>query len=99
MSIGVFDSGIGGITVFDEILNADNYNEAGKRVSDNVPDFKKESFIYMADQANMPYSNYVERVLLEQVAVLQIFSCYFYVFVATKKPSTKWLIFSVLKKY
>lgn len=60
LPIGVFDSGIGGISVFDEILNADNYNEAGERVSDSVPDFKEESFIYMADQANMPYSNYVE---------------------------------------
>ncbi|MDY6800191.1 MAG: hypothetical protein SVU94_03095, partial [Bacteroidota bacterium] len=37
------------------------------------------------------------RVLLEQVAVLQIFSCYFYVFVATKKLSIKWLKYSVLK--
>jgi glutamate racemase len=26
--------------------------------SDGIPDFEKEYFIYLADQANMPYGNY-----------------------------------------
>lgn len=60
LPIGVFDSGIGGLSVFDAILNADNFDNYNKRISDSVRDFKYESFIYLADQANMPYSNYVE---------------------------------------
>ena len=60
LPIGVFDSGIGGLSVFDVILNADNFNKNNERKSDRVLDFKNESFIYLADQANMPYSNYVE---------------------------------------
>jgi glutamate racemase len=60
LAIGVFDSGIGGLTVFDAIINADFFNEAGEKQSDGKKDFKHEQFIYFADQANMPYSNYVE---------------------------------------
>jgi len=69
LPIGVFDSGIGGISVFDIIINADNFNAKDERFSDKVPDFGNESFIYFADQANMPYSNYVEtgnKELLEE---------------------------------
>ncbi len=60
LPIGIFDSGIGGLTVFDAIINSDNFNSLNNRESDGVKDFSKESFIYLADQANMPYSNYVE---------------------------------------
>ena len=59
-SIGIFDSGIGGLTVFDAIVNADFFNPAGDKQPDGILDFRNEQFIYFADQANMPYSNYVE---------------------------------------
>ncbi|MEO6684045.1 MAG: hypothetical protein ABIN48_14580 [Ginsengibacter sp.] len=59
LPIGVFDSGTGGLTVLEAILNFDkNNNQSGKSGSDNIPDFKNEQFIYLADQANMPYGNY-----------------------------------------
>jgi len=60
LAIGVFDSGIGGLTVFDAIVNADFYNSANENRPDGIKDFEQEQFIYLADQANMPYSNYVE---------------------------------------
>lgn len=42
--IGIFDSGTGGLTVLEALLASHH--------------FDKESFIYLADQANMPYGNY-----------------------------------------
>ncbi|MSP69993.1 MAG: Asp/Glu/hydantoin racemase [Bacteroidetes bacterium] len=61
LPIGVFDSGIGGLTVMDAIINYDkNNNQTHLSGSDNSPDFEKESFIYFGDQANMPYGNYSE---------------------------------------
>ncbi len=59
-AIGVFDSGIGGLTVFDAIVNADFFNQAHESKPDGLNDFNHEQFLYLADQANMPYSNYVE---------------------------------------
>jgi glutamate racemase len=59
-AIGVFDSGIGGLTVFDAIVNADFFNEKHENQPDRQKDFLHEQFVYLADQANMPYSNYVE---------------------------------------
>ncbi|MGM0532378.1 MAG: glutamate racemase [Bacteroidota bacterium] len=59
-AIGVFDSGIGGLTVFDAIVNADFFNEKHENRPDRQKDFLHEQFVYLADQANMPYSNYVE---------------------------------------
>lgn len=60
LPIGVFDSGTGGLTVLEAILNFDRYkNETGTALgSDGKMDFLKESFIYFGDQANMPYGNY-----------------------------------------
>lgn len=59
LPIGVFDSGTGGLTVLKAIVNYDeNNNENNENGADNVKDFVKESFIYLADQANMPYGNY-----------------------------------------
>ena len=59
LPIGVFDSGIGGLTVLDAIVNFDGYNNATLDPgADGEIDFKKEEFIYLADQANMPYGNY-----------------------------------------
>ena len=56
LPIGVFDSGTGGLTVLESILNFDNNGPHKK--PDNIPDFSQESFIYLGDQANMPYGNY-----------------------------------------
>lgn len=59
LPIGVFDSGTGGLTVLDALVNFDGYtNGNNEKGSDNVPDFNSEKFIYLADQANMPYGNY-----------------------------------------
>jgi glutamate racemase len=55
----VFDSGIGGLTVLEAILKLDDHdNETGQPGADGVPDFAGERFVYLGDQANMPYGNY-----------------------------------------
>ncbi len=62
LPIGVFDSGIGGLTVLEAILASDLHNnKSGKPGADGIPDFQSERFIYLGDQANMPYGNYPER--------------------------------------
>ena len=59
LPIGVFDSGIGGLTVLEALLTADVFHNADlKPGADGRPDFENESFIYLGDQANMPYGNY-----------------------------------------
>ncbi|WP_411029784.1 glutamate racemase [Spongiimicrobium sp. 3-5] len=59
LPIGVFDSGTGGLTVLKAIVNYDeNGNITHQNGSDGQLDFNKESFIYLGDQANMPYGNY-----------------------------------------
>ena len=59
LPIGVFDSGTGGLTVLEVLLNADMIdNISGKTGADGVPDFAGEAFTYLADRANMPYGNY-----------------------------------------
>lgn len=59
LPIGVFDSGTGGLTVMDALVNYDQYNNKSHlQTADGQLDFKKEDFIYLADQANMPYGNY-----------------------------------------
>ncbi len=59
LPIGVFDSGTGGLTILDALLGSDRFNnETGEPAKDGLPDFGKEQFIYLADQANMPYGNY-----------------------------------------
>lgn len=41
------------------MLNLDAFNnKTGKPGADGKPDFEKEYFQYLADQANMPYGNY-----------------------------------------
>lgn len=57
--IGVFDSGIGGLTVLEALFAADNFdNKTLQPRPDGKPDFEDERFIYLGDQANMPYGNY-----------------------------------------
>lgn len=59
LPIGVFDSGTGGLTVLEALLTLDAYqNSSGKPGADGIPDFSRERFQYLADQANMPYGNY-----------------------------------------
>lgn len=59
LPIGVFDSGIGGLTVLEAILTADVFhNDTLKPGADGKRDFENERFIYLGDQANMPYGNY-----------------------------------------
>ena len=57
--IGVFDSGVGGLTVLEQMLAMDRYdNVTGERHPDGRPDFDRERFVYFGDQANMPYGDY-----------------------------------------
>jgi len=57
--IGVFDSGIGGLSVLERLLALDAFdNRTGERKPDGVPDLADEDFVYFGDQANMPYGRY-----------------------------------------
>ncbi|MBP5509457.1 MAG: aspartate/glutamate racemase family protein [Kiritimatiellae bacterium] len=57
--IGVFDSGLGGLTVLERLLDVDSVdNASGRYGPDGVPDLVNESFVYFGDQANMPYGDY-----------------------------------------
>ena len=59
LAIGVFDSGTGGLTVLDALVRYDqNQNGSKAEGADGIYDFVNEKFIYLADQANMPYGNY-----------------------------------------
>ena len=57
--IGVFDSGIGGLSVLEPLLTLDVFDNAtGAMQPDGRPDFEDEDFVYFGDQANMPYGRY-----------------------------------------
>jgi glutamate racemase len=59
LPIGVFDSGIGGLTVQEAIYGLDAFdNDNYSPKPDGKKDFANERFIYFGDQANMPYGNY-----------------------------------------
>lgn len=59
LPIGVFDSGIGGLTVQEAIFSLDAFhNDTYAPGPDGRKDFETERFIYFGDQANMPYGNY-----------------------------------------
>lgn len=59
LPVGVFDSGIGGLTVLEALLTLDAFhNDTLQPGPDGRPDFEQEKFIYFGDQANMPYGNY-----------------------------------------
>jgi len=80
LPIGVFDSGIGGLTVLEALLTLDDYHNDDLRPGpDGRPDFVDERFVYLADQANMPYGNYAaagrtdflrERILEDAIFLL-----------------------------
>lgn len=59
LPVGVFDSGTGGLTVLDSILELDQFNnKTHEKGADGIPDFISEYFIYLGDKANMPYGRY-----------------------------------------
>jgi len=59
LPIGIFDSGTGGLTVFNSIIQLDSfYNKNHDEGKDDIKDFINEKFIYLGDHANMPYGNY-----------------------------------------
>lgn len=59
LPIGVFDSGIGGLTVLEAMLKIDVFNNGNLQPgADGARDFERERFVYFGDQANMPYGNY-----------------------------------------
>lgn len=59
LPVGVFDSGIGGLTVLEALLSLDVFhNDTLQPGADGRPDFADERFQYFGDQANMPYGNY-----------------------------------------
>jgi len=61
LPIGLFDSGTGGLAVLDQILELDHFDNRTRlslATGDGQSDFDKESFIYLADLANMPYGGY-----------------------------------------
>lgn len=59
LPVGVFDSGIGGLTVLEALFSLDVFhNDTLQPGGDGRPDFADERFQYFGDQANMPYGNY-----------------------------------------
>ncbi|MEA1896508.1 MAG: hypothetical protein U9N53_02455 [Bacteroidota bacterium] len=59
LPIGIFDSGTGGLAVLNTIYGLDSYNNNSHNSgSDGILDFNSERFIYLADEANMPYGRY-----------------------------------------
>ena len=92
LPIGVFDSGTGGLTVLEAMLNLDAYNnETGKPGPDGKPDYSSEYFQYLADQANMPYGNYAaenKSDLLKE----HIFKNMYYLLGANNKPPVKIIV-------
>jgi glutamate racemase len=59
LPVGVFDSGIGGLTVLEALFSLDVFhNDTLQPGADGRPDFADERFQYFGDQANMPYGNY-----------------------------------------
>jgi glutamate racemase len=61
LPIGIFDSGTGGLTVLDAIVNFDKFDNNNHKLTnsgDAIRDFNLENFIYLGDKANMPYGQY-----------------------------------------
>ena len=61
LAIGMFDSGTGGLAILEGVLKSDAFdNQTGVPAAngDGKPDFCHERFVFLGDQANMPYGNY-----------------------------------------
>lgn len=59
--IGVFDSGTGGLAALEAIVRLDAFDNQTREplpAGDGKTDFAEESFVFLADQVNMPYGNY-----------------------------------------
>ena len=58
--IGIFDSGTGGLTVLEAMLRPEIAAASSllRVPTAEVPDFSGERFVYLGDQANMPYGDY-----------------------------------------
>ena len=71
--IGVFDSGVGGLTVLDKLLSVDVVDNAtGRPGADGIPDLQGERFTFLGDQANLPYGNYAgygKSMFLRELAI------------------------------
>ena len=83
--IGVFDSGLGGLTVLERLLDIDQVDNAtGRPGADGMPDLARERFVYLGDQANMPYgdyaaegkSDYLRELILKDADFLLSTNCY-----------------------
>ena len=83
--IGVFDSGLGGFTVLESLLDTDFMdNGTGRLGADGLPDLAHERFVYLGDQANMPYGDYaaegksdlLRELILKDAEFLLATNCY-----------------------
>lgn len=93
LPIGVFDSGTGGLTVLEAILALDAFNnETGKPGTDGKPDFSKEYFQYLADQANMPYGNYAAENKTDLLKEHIQKNMQFFLTEAAQKPPVKMIV-------
>lgn len=74
LPIGVFDSGTGGLTVLEQLVTSDAFDNRTHRPGpDGRPDFEHERFVFLADQANMPYGQYPglgKRQFLEELSIM-----------------------------
>ncbi|MDR1198221.1 MAG: hypothetical protein LBK94_04310 [Prevotellaceae bacterium] len=85
LSIGIFDSGTGGLTVLEKFIICDEYNNlTGEMQPDGIPDFANENFDYLGDIANMPYGNYAQENKTEYLRELVIKDA---LFLLREKPS------------
>ncbi|MBN1124112.1 MAG: aspartate/glutamate racemase family protein [Sedimentisphaerales bacterium] len=106
LPIGVFDSGTGGLTVLDAIVNFDRHDNNTHQPNpngDGLRDFQQEYFLYLGDKANMPYGTYpaeskidlLEEHILKDVQFLlgnQYYLTSTDAMVQTDKPSVKAIV-------
>jgi len=92
--IGVFDSGVGGLTVLEKLLSVDVVNNStGRPVADGLPDLQGEEFVQLADQANLHYGSYAaagSSAFLRELAIRDAFfllSPGYYLNAAEETPS------------
>ena len=93
LPIGVFDSGTGGLTVLEAMLSLDAFNNTtGLPGADGKPDFNKEYFQYLADQANMPYGNYAAEHKTDLLKEHILKNMHYFLNTTTTKPSVKMIV-------
>jgi len=93
LPIGVFDSGTGGLTILEAMLSLDAFNNTtGLPGADGKPDFNKEYFQYLADQANMPYGNYAAEHKTDLLKEHILKNMHYFLKSAITKPSVKMIV-------